>query len=252
MKEIQAAKNNKIKELKKLHQRKYRSQSKNYLLEGFHLVEEAAKANAEIKEVYLDERGLQLWQEWVERHQLDYYLLSDEAMKAISELPTPQGMISLVQKSDPNSADFSGKWLLLDNVQDPGNVGTIVRTADAAGFDGVFLGKGSADKYSSKVLRSMQGSQFHLPIFSGDIKETIPEFKKMGSNIYGTKLDQAALPYTQVEKTSSFALILGNEGQGMTEEILQMTDQNLYIPIYGAAESLNVGVAAGILMYALI
>ncbi|MDN6639437.1 MAG: RNA methyltransferase [Tetragenococcus sp.] len=252
MKEIQAAKNNKIKELKKLHQRKYRSQSENYLLEGFHLVEEAAKANAKIKEVYLDERGLQLWQEWVERYQLDYYLLSDEAMKALSELPTPQGMIALVQKSDPNLADFSGKWLLLDNVQDPGNVGTIVRTADAAGFDGVFLGKGSADKYSSKVLRSMQGSQFHLPIFSGDIKETIPEFKKMGSNVYGTKLDQAALSYTQVEKTPSFALILGNEGQGMTEEILQMTDQNLYIPIYGAAESLNVGVAAGILMYALI
>lgn len=252
MKEIRAAKNNKIKELKKLQQRKYRSQSEVYLLEGFHLVEEAAKANAEIKEVYLDERGLQLWQEWVERCQLDYYLLSDEAMKAISELPTPQGIVALIKKVDAQPVDFSGKWLLLDNIQDPGNVGTIVRTADAAGFDGIFLGKGTADRYSGKVLRSMQGSQFHLPIFNGDLNETIPEFKKIHSKVYGTKVDETALSYTQVESSPSFALILGNEGQGVAEEILQMTDQNLYIPIYGAAESLNVGVAAGILMYALV
>ncbi|MCF1686176.1 RNA methyltransferase [Tetragenococcus halophilus] len=252
MKEIQAAKNNKIKELKKLHQRKYRNQSEVYLLEGYHLVEEAAKAGVEIKEVYLDERGLQLWQDWVEQYELDYYLLSNEAMKALSELPTPQGMIALVKKEENAPADFSGKWLLLDNVQDPGNVGTMVRTADAAGFDGIFLGKGTADRYSGKVLRSMQGSQFHLPIFSGELNEIIPVFKKHASKVYGTALDPSALPYTQVKQESSFALILGNEGQGVAEEILQMTDQNLYIPIYGKAESLNVGVAAGILMYAFV
>lgn len=252
MKEIRSAKNNKIKELKKLHQRKYRNQAGNYLLEGYHLVEEAVNAHVRVKEVYLDERGSQLWQDWVEKHQLDYHLLSDEAMKALSDLPAPQGIIALVEKEEERPADFSGKWLLLDNVQDPGNVGTMVRTADAAGFDAIFLGKGTADRYSSKVLRSMQGSQFHLPIFSGDLKKVISEFKNIGSKVYGTKLDQTALSYTEVERRSSFALILGNEGQGVDEEILHLTDQNLYIPIYGAAESLNVGVAAGILMYALI
>ncbi|MDN6527195.1 MAG: RNA methyltransferase, partial [Tetragenococcus halophilus] len=100
MKEIQAAKNNKIKELKKLQQRKYRNQSETYLLEGYHLVEEAVKAGVEIKEVYLDERGLKLWQDWVKQHELDYYLLSNEAMNALSELPTPQGMIALVKKEE--------------------------------------------------------------------------------------------------------------------------------------------------------
>ncbi len=249
MKEIQAAKNNKIKELKKLQQRKYRNQSEAYLLEGYHLVEEAVKAGVEVQEVYLDERGLQLWQDWVKQHELDYYLLSNEAMKALSELPTPQGMIALVKKEENAPADFSGKWLLLDNVQDPGNVGTMVRTADAAGFDGIFLGKGTADRYSGKVLRSMQGSQFHLPIFSGNLNEVIPAFKKNGSKVYGTALDSSAVSYKQVKQATSFALILGNEGQGVADEILQMTDQNLYIPIYGKAESLNVGVAAGILMY---
>lgn len=252
MREIQAAKNNKIKALKKLHQRKYRNQSEDYLLEGYHLIEEAAKAHAEIKEIFLDKRGLRLWQEWVENHQFTYYLLSDEAMKALSEQPAPQGIIALVQKSSNFPSDFSGKWLLLDNVQDPGNVGTIVRTADAAGFDGIFLGQGTADEYSPKVLRSMQGSQFHLPIFSGDLTEVIAEFQKIDSKIYGTKLDPAAISYNEVQKNEDFALILGNEGQGVAEDLLQLTDQNLYIPIYGKAESLNVGVAAGILMYALI
>lgn len=252
MREIQAAKNNKIKALKKLHQRKYRNQSEDYLLEGYHLIEEAAKAHAEIKEIFLDKRGLRLWQEWVENHQFTYYLLSDEAMKALSEQPAPQGIIALVQKSSNFPSDFSGKWLLLDNVQDPGNVGTIVRTADAAGFDGIFLGQGTADEYSPKVLRSMQGSQFHLPIFSGDLTEVIAEFQKIDSKIYGTKLDPAAISYNEAQKNEDFALILGNEGQGVAEDLLQLTDQNLYIPIYGKAESLNVGVAAGILMYALI
>ncbi|GMA54850.1 23S rRNA methyltransferase [Alicyclobacillus contaminans] len=200
----------------------------------------------------MDKRGLRLWQEWVENHQFTYYLLSDEAMKALSEQPAPQGIIALVQKSSNFPSDFSGKWLLLDNVQDPGNVGTIVRTADAAGFDGIFLGQGTADEYSPKVLRSMQGSQFHLPIFSGDLTEVIAEFQKIDSKIYGTKLDPAAISYNEVQKNEDFVLILGNEGQGVAEDLLQLTDQNLYIPIYGKAESLNVGVAAGILMYALI
>ncbi|GMA45774.1 TrmH family RNA methyltransferase [Tetragenococcus muriaticus] len=252
MREIQAAKNNKIKKLKKLHQRKYRNQSEDYLLEGYHLIEEAAKAHANIKEVFLDKRGMDLWQDWVEHHQFTYYVLSDEAMKSLSEQPTPQGIIALVQKANNYPSDFSGKWLLLDNVQDPGNVGTIVRTADAAGFDGIFLGEGTADKYSPKVLRSMQGSQFHLPIFSGELTEVIAEFQSIGSKIYGTKLDPEAISYKEVETKDNFVLILGNEGQGVAENILQLTNQNLYIPIYGDAESLNVGVAAGILIYALI
>jgi len=138
---------------------------------------------------------------------------------------------------------------LLDHVQDPGNVGTLIRTADAAGFSGVILGEGSADIYSTKVLRSMQGSHFHLPVVSANLFEVIDQLKKEKVPVYGTELNPAAITYTSIPESASVALILGNEGQGVQKELLTQTDQNVYIPLYGAAESLNVGVAGGILMY---
>ncbi|HLQ40667.1 MAG TPA: RNA methyltransferase [Tetragenococcus sp.] len=244
MKEIISAKNQKIKELKKLQQRKYRNKSAYYLIEGFHLVEEAK----EIKEIFIDQKGSELWHSWLKQQTAAIYLLSDEAMAALSEFPTPQGIVALVKKNQSKPQQFTGKWLLLDNVQDPGNVGTMVRTADAAGFSGIVLGKGTADQYSHKVLRSMQGSQFHLPVIEGDLREIIPQLQKAGK-VYGTKLDEQALVYDQVVNEKNIALLMGNEGQGVSAELLQITDANLYIPIYGQAESLNVGIAAGILMY---
>ena len=138
---------------------------------------------------------------------------------------------------------------MLDHVQDPGNVGTLIRTADAAGFSGVILGEGSADIYSTKVLRSMQGSHFHLPVVSANLFEVIDQLKKEKVPVYGTELNPAAITYTSIPESASVALILGNEGQGVQKELLTQTDQNVYIPLYGAAESLNVGVAGGILMY---
>ena len=136
-----------------------------------------------------------------------------------------------------------------DHVQEPGNVGTLIRTADAAGFSGVILGEGSADIYSTKVLRSMQGSHFHLPVVSANLFEVIDQLKKEKVPVYGTELNPAAITYTSIPESASVALILGNEGQGVQKELLTQTDQNVYIPLYGAAESLNVGVAGGILMY---
>ena len=169
-------------------------------------------------------------------------------MQSLSELPTPQGIIAVVKKHSL-TVDLDGAWLLLDNVQDPGNVGTMIRTADAAGFTGVVLGKGTADIYSTKVLRSMQGSNFHLPIISMDLTEAVTIFKEKEIPVYGTELNKDAIDYRQAAPGKKVALILGNEGQGVRSELLEMTDQNLYIPIYGQAESLNVGIAAGILMY---
>lgn len=249
MKEIQSTKNPLIKERKKLHKRKYRELENRYLLEGFHLVEEAVNHGAELEELFLDERGLKEWGAWAEQQETSSYLISAEVMKQLSDLPAPQGMIATVKKDSSLEINYQGKWLLLDNVQDPGNVGTMIRTADAAGFDGVILGKGTADIYSTKVLRSMQGSQFHLPIFSQDLLEVIPNFQKAGIPVYGTELNVEAIDYTQAKKKYQVALILGNEGQGVAKDILQMTDRNLYIPLHGQAESLNVGVAAGILLY---
>ncbi len=124
----------------------------------------------------------------------------------------------------------------------------MIRTADAAGIDGVILGEGCADLYNPKVLRSAQGSHFHLPVVSMPLTEAIQQLKEQQVPILGTALQQAA-DYRQAAITDSFALLVGNEGSGVNPELLKETDSNVFIPIYGESESLNVAVAAGILLY---
>lgn len=143
MKEIQSSKNTLIKETKKLQQKKYRQQTQSYLLEGFHLIQEAKAAKVAFKEVFISQRGLNEWSEWIEENLTDYYVVSDEVLKTLASQPTPQGIIAVAEMPKDEENDFSGAWLLLDNVQDPGNVGTMIRTADAAGFTGVVLGQGA-------------------------------------------------------------------------------------------------------------
>ncbi|MGM0165858.1 TrmH family RNA methyltransferase [Enterococcus sp. AZ135] len=252
MKEIQSSKNTLIKETKKLQQKKYRQQTRTYLLEGFHLIQEAQAASVVLKEVFISQRGLNEWSEWIEENLTDYYLVSDEVLKTLASQPTPQGMIAVAEMPVEESDDFSGAWLLLDKVQDPGNVGTMIRTADAAGFSGVILGSGSADLYNPKTLRSTQGSLYHLSVRNGALPEIIPQFQQADHPVLGTALDKDAKDYLAVEKMTDFALVMGNEGQGMSPELLAMTDQNLYITIKGQAESLNVAIAAGVLMFHLL
>lgn len=252
MKEIQSMKNQLIKETKKLQQKKYRQQTNSYILEGFHLVQEAFKAGAAIQEIFVNQRGQKEWSDWLEEHFPEYYLVSDEILKTLTDQPTPQGMVAVVSMTENAIEQFSEAWLLLDQVQDPGNVGTMIRTADAAGFSGVVLGEGTVDLYNPKTLRSMQGSHFHLAVTSRKLEELIPELQAQQIPVFGTALDKAAKNYRMIEPRSDFALVMGNEGQGMNPELLAMTDANLYIPIKGQAESLNVAVAAGILMFKLV
>lgn len=252
LKEIQSSKNTLIKETKKLQQKKYRQQTRTYLLEGFHLIQEAQAASVVLKEVFISQRGLNEWSEWIEENLTDYYLVSDEVLKTLASQPTPQGMIAVAEMPVEESDDFSGAWLLLDKVQDPGNVGTMIRTADAAGFSGVILGSGSADLYNPKTLRSTQGSLYHLSVRNGALPEIIPQFQQADHPVLGTALDKDAKDYLAVDKMTDFALVMGNEGQGMSPELLAMTDQNLYITIKGQAESLNVAIAAGVLMFHLL
>jgi RNA methyltransferase, TrmH family len=124
----------------------------------------------------------------------------------------------------------------------------MIRTADAAGIDAVVVGRGSVDIYNSKVLRSAQGSHFHLPIIRGDLHEWMDKLQEKNIPVYGTALEGASA-YTDISTGDSFALIVGNEGNGVGKDILSSTTANLYIPIYGKSESLNVAVATGILLY---
>lgn len=248
MKHIESIKNNKVKQWKKLQKKKEREQSGTFIIEGFHLVEEALKVDNLVEEIIISEDRT-IPKEWDLNHVELIYAVPN-VLKEISETETPQGVVAICRMPEENNRQIqpNQKILLLDNVQDPGNVGTMIRTADAAGMDMVILGDGCADLYSSKVIRSTQGSIFHLPIARGNLKNYIDHCKELQTPVYGTSL-QNGVPYQEVQPSDTFALILGNEGKGMAQEHLDMTDQNLYIPIHGQSESLNVGVAAGILMY---
>ena len=143
----------------------------------------------------------------------------------------------------------SGKYLFLEDVQDPGNVGTMIRTADAAGFTGVIVSSKSADVYSLKTLRSMQGSHFHLPIYRMSVETFVEEAKKGNLPILATTLSQNSKDYREFAQPEDFALVMGNEGQGISPFMTDQADQLVHISMKGQAESLNVAIAAGILMF---
>ncbi|AKU26009.1 MULTISPECIES: TrmH family RNA methyltransferase [Geobacillus] len=246
MKRIESPKNARVKQWKKLLTKKGRDETGLFLLEGFHLVEEAVKSRAPLVELMVDERTA-IPPGW--DVSVPVVIVTEAVMKAISSTETPQG-IAAVCRQLPAELEGVKTALLIDAVQDPGNLGTMIRTADAAGIDAVILGEGCADVYNPKVVRATQGSLFHLPVVKGDLAQWIARFKEQGIPVYGTALENA-VDYRTVPPSSSFALLVGNEGSGVRREWLEMTTETIYIPIYGQAESLNVAVAAGILLYSL-
>jgi len=244
LKHIHSSSNPKVKQWKKLLTKKERDKTGLFLVEGFHLVEEALKAGRIEEIIILD--GLDL------PSSFDYgdtpiSSVPAEIIKLLTETDTPQGIFAVCQQQKPSNTK-GNSYLLIDAVQDPGNLGTMIRTADAAGIDAVIVGNGSVDMYNSKVLRSAQGSHFHLPVIKGDISAWTTDLLGQGIPVYGTSLENG-VAYKQIHPTGSYALIVGNEGSGVNEELLSQTTANLYIPIHGKSESLNVAVATGILLY---
>lgn len=241
---ITSVKNEMVKEWRKLKQKKERDRQEKFMIEGFHLIEEAHKSEWEIVAL-IHEEHIE-----IEKSLLQYplYTVSDNVMAAITETKTPQGIAAVVKKRNVQDS-LSNKALLIDEVQDPGNVGTMIRTADAAGFDTVILGKGTVDLYNDKVIRATQGSIFHLNIMQADLIKEMEKLQANGIPIWSTGLAQAK-PYQQVEKPDRIAIVVGNEGAGgVSKEIMDKASENVVIPIHGKAESLNVSVAAAILMY---
>ncbi|WP_205439641.1 TrmH family RNA methyltransferase [Peribacillus alkalitolerans] len=235
-----------VKQWKKLLTKKERDKSDLFLIEGFHLVEEALKNKRVvtiIKNEYVD-----LPHNWnIEDEEI--FEVPESIVELLAETETTQGIFAVCEKKELVPLSYQ-KVLMLDGVQDPGNLGTIIRTADAAGVNLVILGEGCVDLYNGKVLRSTQGSVFHLPVMKGKMEEWIVTLKDQNIPVYGTSLENAK-DYREISSQETFALIMGNEGNGVRKELLDRTDQNLYIPIFGQAESLNVTVATGILLYAL-
>lgn len=244
---ISSKANNLIKKTKKLAQKKYRQHS--YLIEGWHLYEEASQNNANIERIfvledYLDRLG-----------QVDapVVVVTPEVLKELSESPTPQGIVCQVQLQENSLPELlEGTYLLLEDVQDPGNVGTMIRTADAAGFTGVLLSDRSADIYNQKTLRSMQGSHFHLPIYRGPMTEILAHIENSQLPLIATTLSSRSVDYRSVNPGQNFVLAMGNEGQGISTSLEASATSLAHISMPGQAESLNVAVAAGIMMFHLI
>lgn len=244
--------NKNVKEWQKLKTSKGQKKQKLYIIESWHLVEEAINYDQKIDFILVTEEKYDFFKEKIVN--FDVIIISEEIANLISSTVTNQGIFAIckmVYDSFETGEDLKGGWVLLDNVQDPGNIGTIVRTADAAGLKGVIFGEGTASMYNDKVLRSMQGSQYHVKLINLSIEKAIDKFKQHKISVYGTELNPDAYNYNEISSVNDFALIMGNEGNGMRENLIKITDKNLYIPIKGSAESLNVAIAAALLMFKL-
>lgn len=246
MKQILSVNNPQVKEWKKSLTKKERDKKGTFLVEGFHLVEEAFRAGAIIDLIISEEIELPSW----DYGEIPCTMVTKEIINVLTDTETPQGIVALCHQYKGKEDLISEKsYIVVDKVQDPGNLGTIIRTADAAGMAGVIIGEGTVDIYNPKVVRSAQGSHFHLPIIKRNLLETIDELRNKGIPVYGTSLENGK-DYREIIPTQEgICIIVGNEGSGVSKEVLSKTDANLYIPIYGKSESLNVAVAAGILMY---
>ena len=235
--------NSVVKNTKKLHQKKYRKSA--YLIEGWHLFEEAVQAGVTIEKVF----ALESYRDQLAAFPQTIWV-SEEILLDLADTQTPQGIVAVIQKEEVGLPDLhQGKYLFLEDVQDPGNVGTMIRTADAAGFTGVIVSDKSADIYSLKTLRSMQGSHFHLPIYRMPLATFVEEAKKSNLPILATTLSRESKDYRELSSLENFVLVMGNEGQGISSVMAESADQLVHIGMKGRAESLNVAVAAGVLMF---
>lgn len=240
---ITSVENNKIKELSKLKESKYRKKNNQFIVEGYHLVEEANKYNR-LEEVFILE-------DITYEINVPCTYVSKEVMKKLSSLDTIPDIIGICSIKD-NGTINGKRILMLDRVQDPGNLGTIIRSSLAFNIDTIILSKDCVDLYNSKVIRSTQGMIFGINIITMNLIKAIDILKKDNIKIYGTRVDNGTDVSTLTEdEKNSFALIMGNEGQGVSSEILDLCDKYLYIKMNNNTESLNVAVATSIILYEL-
>lgn len=231
-----------------LEKRRAREREGKFVVEGPHLVEEASSA---VKYV-LYHSHLPIVKK-LEAQGIPCYRISKERFAELSEVATPQGVLAVVKQSEHQLSDLLNTkaplLLFCIEVQDPGNLGTIIRTADAAGAAGVILSRGTVDLYNSKVVRASMGSIFHLPIVRvKELTETIDKLKKKKIRIVAAD-HQAKKDYYQADLSGPAAILVGNEGAGLPEELWDLADEIVRIPMPGRAESLNVGVASAIILY---
>ena len=237
---ITSVDNKNIVELVKLKQSKYRKKNKLFLVEGEHLIREALNNNKLISVYILENTEISF--------PVETTYVTLDVMKKLTDLDNPSNMIG-VCKIEDNSEITGNRILLLDRIQDPGNLGTIIRSALAFNVDTVILSNDTVDLYNSKVIRSTQGMLFGLNIITMDLVDAIEIIKSRNIEVYGTKVDNG-IKIDKVNK-EKYAIVMGNEGQGVSSNILDLCDKYVYIDMNKKVESLNVAVATSIILYEL-
>lgn len=242
---IYSANNKKIKEILKLTEIKNIKKQNRYLVDGLHLVEEALKSNTVECVIKSESFDKQIHYS----DEIETFVVEDKVIKLLTDTVNAQGIFAVCKIEDKtiDLAKYSN-ILILDRVQDPGNLGTIIRTADAFAFDAVILSKGTTNLFAQKVIRSMQGSNFHIDCFYNiDIEELLKTMTDY--DIIATTLDtDTYLENMKLEKNKT-AIILGNEANGISDEVVSLANKKIKISMPGDAESLNVAVSAGIVMH---
>lgn len=237
MERITSLQNAKVKGWVKLHEKKERDKTGLFLIEGEHLISEALKKDLVVTIITDKECPF-------DHHDIIY--VTEAIMDKIAKNISHVHIMAVCKKVDLDQQEEK-RVILLDNVQDPGNLGTIVRTAVAFNYDSIYCSKNTVDIYNEKVIRSTQGALFHIPVIYTDLPTKINELKQNSFHIIATSLHEAK-PMQEIQAKDKMVFIMGNEGQGVSKELLDISDEKLFIEMPGF-ESLNVAVAAGIVMY---
>ena len=243
---ITSLKNAKVTTWKSLKDRKGRKETGCFLVEGRKMVEEALASAFPVDAILVDaDRAA----EFSLPGHIPVFIMPSHVLAAVCDTKTPQGIAAVVRMA---GVQLTGSRLVaMDGVQDPGNVGTIIRTADAAGFDGVILSTQCADVFSPKVLRATMGSIFRMGIrVTDDLPGVLAQMVKEGASVLSSQLDGEPF-YQRSPLNERFVLVIGSEGNGVTDEVKAVATHKVKLPMRGGAESLNAAVAAGIMMYEL-
>lgn len=251
---ITSTSNARVKELVQLQKKsKVRNEQGVFLVEGVKMYQEIPQD--QLVKVYVSETFADKQKEEInrlkDRRKLEY--LSDHVFQYVSDTKTPQGILCVVRQSSYCLEDIleaeDAHLLVLDNLQDPGNLGTILRTAEGAGVTGIIISKESVDIYNPKVIRSTMGSIYRVPfVYVEDLKEAIAKVKAHGIFTYAAHLD-GKNSYDKEDYTKKTAFLIGNEGNGLRKDIADLADTWIRIPMQGQVESLNAAIATSVLMF---
>ena len=254
MQTITSKDNELIKHIRKLKDKKYRDESNEYVVEGVKLVEEAVKENAKIKQIIVCEDTTSTYEIpthiMLEIAKYECISVSDKIFNIITQVTNPQGIMAIIEKNAQNAKiDYTQDIIVvLDDVQDPGNLGTILRTVDSIGLNQIIVSKGTADAFNSKVVRSTMGAIFRIKIIEVEnLAQAIKEMRKHHFKLMVTSLQTKNSIY-DIDFNKKI-IVIGNEANGVSKEIQDMADEKAKIPMLGRTESLNASVAAGVVMY---